>query len=132
MYSSFYHKIYREHCEINVSLSSLQNTDNNTNAIDRPPTHYTIKYIETLTGQSCGLWRLSASDCIVGVCRHLFEVSTSRCHPSSDINITVSATNSFGEGQDSVPTIVGKSTPVTCNNNYHVFFQIKTINIDYI
>ena len=93
----------------------MQNTDNSSDAIEHPPTHYTIKYTDAMTGEDCGLARLSATGCTAGVCRHLSERSTSRCHPSSDINITVSATNAFGEGQNSVPTTIGKSTPVTCN-----------------
>ena len=101
----------------------LQNTDNSSDAIEHPPTHYTIKYTDALTGESCGLARLSASECIAGVCRHHFETSTSRCHPLSDMNITVSATNVFGEGQNSVPTTIGKSTPVTCNLILIVYFS---------
>ena len=86
----------------------LQNTDNSSDVINIVPTHYTIKYIDMLTGQSCGSSQLSASDCTAGVCHHFIETSSSRCHPSSDINITVSATNAFGEGQKAISTTIRK------------------------
>ena len=59
---------------------------------------YTVKYLDSATGTTCGSHSVSATSCMGGVCSDEFEISSSLCTPSSDINVTVSAVTNLGEG----------------------------------
>ena len=74
---------------------------------------YTIIYSDSTSGSSCGLATIPASSCRGRMCSHIFEVSSSFCLPSADINVTVFATNILGEGQFSIPLTTGYFTHVT-------------------
>ena len=70
---------------------------------------YSISYKDSNTGNICSpVATIPALACIdSGMCRHVFEVSTSFCHPSTNITVTVTATSMFGSGEESVPLIAG-------------------------
>jgi hypothetical protein len=70
-------------------------------------TSYTIKYFDSATGAICGLHSINATSCISEVCSNEFEISSSLCTPSSDINVTVSAVTILGEGPQTNPTKEG-------------------------
>ena len=51
--------------------------------------------------------------CHNGVCTHVFEVSSSFCHPSTNITVSVFATSTLGPGEPSEPFTIGELTTVT-------------------
>ena len=80
---------------------------------------YTIVYRDSIFGTVCGRVEIVSASCENEVCQHLFDSLTSDCSATSDIVISVSATNALGEGPSSLPILHGllqdKSTLI---NNY--------------
>ena len=70
---------------------------------------YNISYKHSSTGNICSpVAVIPASACLdSGVCRHVFEVSSSYCHPSTDITVTVTATSMLESGEESDPITIG-------------------------
>lgn len=79
--------------------------------IDGSVLSYTINYIDTLSGISCGLATIPASSCRGGVCHHVFEASSSSCPVSDYITVTVFGTSVFGNGTSSLPVSTSKCGP---------------------
>ena len=71
--------------------------------IDGYASSYTITYSDSASGRICGLDTFLASNCTESICSRVFEISSSLCTPSSDINVTVSATTNIGDGPRSKP-----------------------------
>ena len=72
---------------------------------------YTISLTDTTFGTNCGSAVVPASSCREGVCTSTFTVTSSseyKCHPSTDISVTVFATNALGTGPHSDPTLISK------------------------
>ena len=69
---------------------------------------YNISYKDPSTGNTCSqvatIPALACQD--NGVCRHTFEVSSSFCHPSTNISVTVTAASMFGVGEESEPLTI--------------------------
>lgn len=70
-------------------------------------TSYIIRYLDSATGAICGSRFINTTSCMGGVCSNEFEISSSLCTPSSDINVTVSAVTSLGEGPQTKPVKEG-------------------------
>ena len=70
---------------------------------------YSLTYKDSNTGNICSqIATIPASACSEsGVCKHVFEVSSSFCHPSTDITVTVTAASMFGSGMESDPQTIG-------------------------
>ena len=82
---------------------------NITDDIDGSTISYTIIYSDSHSNNSCGLSIISVSSCEGSICSHLFEVSASSCSPSSNINVSIFATNILGDGllSNSVMIVAG-------------------------
>lgn len=70
---------------------------------------YSISYKVSSTGNICsqGATIPIASCADTGVCKHIFEVSSSFCHPSTNITVTVVTINTFRSTQESDPLMIG-------------------------
>ena len=70
---------------------------------------YSISYKDSSTGNICSqVTTIPTTSCSnSGVCKHTFEVSSSFCHPSTDITLIVTARNMFGIGKESAPLMIG-------------------------
>ena len=71
--------------------------------INGSTTSYTINYSDSSTGEVCNSNEINSTSCVGGVCSDEFDVSSSLCTPSSDINVTVSAMTNLGEGPGTNP-----------------------------
>lgn len=69
---------------------------------------YTVTYSDSNSGRVCDSETFSASNCTSGFCSSTFEISTSLCPVSSDINVTVFATTNLGDGPKTNPIKEGK------------------------
>jgi hypothetical protein len=66
-----------------------------------------LVYNNSVSGDGCGSATIPASSCAAGACRHSFTYEGSGCSSlSTDVNITISATNILGIGPPSEPIIV--------------------------
>ena len=73
-------------------------------------TSYSITYLDMATGNICSEDAdIPAGSCHGGVCRHVFDVSSSFCHPSTNITITVRTLTLLGAGPPSDPITIGNS-----------------------
>ena len=72
--------------------------------IDGSPLFYNITLLASST--SCGSAEINASSCRDGICNYEFEVTSTSCSPSTDISVTVFASNVLGIGEAS-QTFVG-------------------------
>jgi energy-converting hydrogenase Eha subunit A len=70
---------------------------------------YSISYKDSSTGNICGpVTTIPVTSCAdSGVCKHTFEVSSSFCHPSTDITVTVMTINMFGSEEESDSRMIG-------------------------
>ena len=92
-------------------------------------TSYTISFTDTQFGIHCGsaVVPTSSSSCREGLCTNTFTISSSsECHPSTDISVTVLATNVLGNGPSSDPTLISKtlwSHKIFCDiyNDYYYY-----------
>ena len=66
---------------------------------------YIIFYADSVSGAICDSAIIEAQSCKNGICNHLFDSSSSNCPPSSDISISVLATNVLGNGTTSSPLL---------------------------
>ena len=86
-------------------------------------------YSDSTSGSNCASATIPTSSCRGRMCSHIFEVSSSFCLPSADINVTVFATNILGEGQYSIPVTTGYFTHVTLmgDNNFIIMQRPSTL-----
>ena len=68
---------------------------------------YTIVYTDSIFGTVCGQAEIDSTSCESELCQHLFDSLTSECSATSNIEISVSATNALGEGPSSPPILRG-------------------------
>ena len=70
---------------------------------------YSISYKDSNTDNICTqITTVPSISCADnGVCEHTFKVSSSRCHPSTNITVTVIAMSMFGSGLESAPQMIG-------------------------
>ena len=66
-------------------------------------TSYTTTYLDSALGTICGSNVINALSCSEEVCSDEFNISSSKCMASSDINITVHATTNLGDTPNSDP-----------------------------
>lgn len=70
---------------------------------------YTISLTDTTFGVNCGSAVIPTSSCREGICTSTFiTTSSSECHPSTDISVTIFTTNALGNGPHSDPTLISK------------------------
>ena len=74
-----------------------------------------IIYTDIYTDLTCYSDTIMADSCEDEICKHLFDISLSNCPPTTNITITVFATNILGNGQMSTPINIGMST-MSCNH----------------
>ena len=68
---------------------------------------YSISYSDSVTGNICSqTTTIPAIMCYNRICTDVFEVSSSFCHPSTNITISVFATSMLGPGQSSDPLTI--------------------------
>ena len=72
-------------------------------------------YNNSVSGVSCGSATSPASSCEDRVCRNSFIYDESACSSSTDINITITATNIHGTGSPSDATVVHSMTIIISN-----------------
>ena len=88
-------------------INSFQPSFALSGGIDGSALSYTLVYNNSVSGDGCGSATIPASSCIDQACRHSFTYDESDCSsPSTDINITISATNILGIGLPSEPIFV--------------------------
>ena len=77
---------------------------------------YSISYKDSSTGNICSpVTNIPITSCVEsGVCNHMFEVSSSFCHPSTNITVVVTTTNMFGSEEESDSRMIGITIPVPC------------------
>ena len=85
----------------------MQNSFDIYDGIQGNATSYTVTYSDSESGSVCGSETVSASTCTSGFCSSKFEISTSQCPVSSDINVTVFATTNLGDGPKTSPVKEG-------------------------
>ena len=56
-----------------------------------------VLYTDSISGNKCGLTVIPASLCD-GLCTHMIEILSTPCFASTNITVTVFATNIFGNG----------------------------------
>ena len=66
-----------------------------------------VYYSDSNTAAICGSSKINSSFCENGVCSEEFDISSSLCRPSSDINVTVSVVTTLGEGPPTPPNREG-------------------------
>ena len=69
---------------------------------------YSISYYDATSNILCGsvvIQHSSMNYCVNKTCRHVFDISLSPCHSSSNFSITALATNVFGDGPVSNYTV---------------------------
>ena len=70
---------------------------------------YNISYSDSATGNICSqTTTIPAVTCYNRICIDLFDISSSFCHPSTNITISVLATSMLGPGQSSDPLTICK------------------------
>ena len=84
---------------------------------------YTITYVNSISGTTCGAVIIPASICDDWTCSHLFEITSSSCTPSAKINVTAYFTTSLGDGQSSAPLMIG------CSMNYYTAYNHRAKSI---
>ena len=68
---------------------------------------YAISYSDSASGAIFSSNIVNATSCEDRVCSDEFDIESSLCTPSSDINVTISATTNLGEGPESNPVKEG-------------------------
>ena len=92
---------------------------NISDGIDGSVIAYMIMYYSsTRSRKICDLAivTVSPSFCTGLICRHVFDVSTSFCHSSTEIAIAAVATNVLGNGPESSPVYITIATSHFHNN----------------
>ena len=113
-----------------------QDAFNISDGIDGSATSYTVQYSDSVYGYKCGSATIPASGCQGSICTHVFDVSSSSCPSSADVNITVSATNILGEGLSSVPMSIGIFnlhsilTHILINGHTVAFNYLVSVEVD--
>ena len=88
-------------------INSFQPSFSLSDGIDGSALLYTLVYNNSVSGEGCGSATIPAFSCVDGVCWHSFTYEESGCSsPSTDINITILATNILGIGLPSEPILV--------------------------
>ena len=77
------------------------------NGIDGSAMVYNINYTNSTSDELCNSVTIPASSCTNGVCNHEFDVSSSRCSPSTALSVTVFASNILGSGEVSADFTFG-------------------------
>lgn len=91
---------------VNLTIIILQKPFNISKGIDGTAFSYTIIYIDTESGGTCDSIEVPAFRCQQGLCSHLLDVSSSSCANSTNISVSVSATNLLGDGPASEPVSI--------------------------
>ena len=93
------------HCQLLILQSPINISDR---GIDGSASSYTITYYSFFSGSICGRATIPVpSDfCIDGICRHVFDSSSSVCNAVTHFVITAYATNVFGDGPTSSPVYI--------------------------
>ena len=90
--------------------------------ISGSPDNYTVTYANSTFNNYCGLSIVEPeNDCEEGVCTDVFEVASSYCSPSTDIDVTIFATNILGNGSRSKEASVGMIFHFDLYFTIHVF-----------
>ena len=87
----------------------MQEKFNISKGVDGSAVSYNINYTDSDSGAVCAsttIFKL-ASSCVNSVCSHEIIVSSSPCHSSLSIQVTVAGANRFGSGLPSVPVSIG-------------------------
>ena len=66
----------------------------------------TVIYTDSTVNEVFIAVTISACACRFGVCSHVFDFSSSPCHNSTVINVTLYASNLLGDGPSSDPAIL--------------------------
>lgn len=95
------HKIMGGHCSNNGHLAYyfLQPPFSISDGIDGSTTLYTINYSNLTSGEVCGSAMIPGSSCMDSVCSDVFNVTSSRCFPSTELSVTIFASNILGNGE---------------------------------
>ena len=69
---------------------------------------YSVSYLDSTTSNICSqVATIPVSACQDRVCKHRFHVSTTFCHPMTNITVIVTTTSLLGQGLPSNPLIIG-------------------------
>ena len=81
---------------------------------------YSISYKDTSTGNICSpVTNIPITSCVEsGVCNHIFEVSSSFCHPSTNITVAVGTINTFGSEEESDFRMIG----ITTHGSFYYYY----------
>ena len=85
---------------------------------------YTIVYTDSVFGTVCGGAEIDSALCERELCQHLFDSLTSECSATTNIEISVSATNALGEGPPSPSIFQGLLRIRSYNDNNIMCFSI--------
>ena len=91
---------------MSYSLKTQSLEFNITDGITGSLISYTVIYSDSHSNNSCGLSTILVPSCERSICSHLFQVSASSCSPSSNINVSMFATNVIGDGPLSRPVMI--------------------------
>ena len=84
-------------------------------------------YSDTLSSTSCGIETIQAASCVDRACLSHLQLSDNACSNSSNITVTVFATNILGNGPLSKPVFVEISKSI----NYLLFSNALIKNSQY-
>ena len=95
---------------------------------------YTIIYSASNSGNICESATISASSCDPHhICEHMFEVSTSSCPPTTDIDVVVFANSTNGRGPTSNPLKRGtihNCTDMSSCKFYYMYLYMYTEGVN--
>ena len=102
---------FNQHIIMYDNNLTLQNPINISDDVDGSASSYTITYYSLFSGSICGRATIPVpSDfCVNGICRHVFDSSSSVCNDVTQFYVTAYATNVFGDGTPSTPIYVNMS-----------------------
>lgn len=95
---------------------------------------YSISYKDSSTGNICSpITTIPTTSCADNrVCQHTFEVSSSFCHPLTNITVTVMTTSMLGSEEESNPLMIGNHFSHS-NTTLHLgAHDVKSICSSYI
>ena len=91
-----------------------------TNGVDGSAISYTITYTDTKSELICKSTTIPTSSCQEETCTHYFDVTSSNCQSSSNITLTVFATNILGNGPSTKPLIITLSLSKLMNIGFDI------------
>ena len=110
-----------------------RHTFNISDDIDGSPIRYTIIYSDSSNKKLCSMDIIEASSdsCEEDVCTHMFDVSSSSCSPSTDISVSVFATNILGDGPHSAAIQIGLMYTICVYNiiiiNFFILIVVEAV-----